>query len=121
MNTKSFLLLVCLLATNHTSSVVNKEISSAPAVTVEQAFSHANAPVEIAIQPDLTLPDPMPDYGPNPAEKGPKEHEDGKHHNFHFSRLPASKRRNLLVIAGKFVLTLLHVCVFIYCFMHPFH
>jgi hypothetical protein len=118
MNTKSFFLLVCLLTTNHTTPVLNKETPAFPAVVVEQPTSSSK---ETGYRSDLTLPDPLPDFGSNHAEKGPKEHEDGKHHNFHFSRVPASRRRNLLVVVSKLVLTMLHICVFIYCFMHPFH
>lgn len=121
MNTKSFFLLVCLLTTHHTSSVVNKEVATFPSATIEKSTPKPQTTKEISYQSDLTLPEPMQDFGTNHAEKGPKEHEDGKHHSFHFSRVPASRRRNLLVIVSKFVLAVLHICVFIYCFMHPFH
>ena len=121
MNTKFFLLLLCLLTTTHTSSVVIKGVIHSPLSIIKKASTSPGLVKENTIKIDLIIPDSVPDHGTNHVEKGPKEHEDGKSHHFHFSRVPVSRRRNLVVIATKFVLTILHACVFIYCFMHVFH
>ncbi len=121
MNTKLFLLLLCLLTTTHTSSVVIKGVVQTPVALVKNATKKSVLTEDKVIKVDLTVPDPISDHGSPHVEKGPKEVEDGKNHNFHFSRLPLFRRRNLVVIAGKLFLTILHLCVFIYCFMHVFH
>ncbi|RYZ62864.1 MAG: hypothetical protein EOO14_00990 [Chitinophagaceae bacterium] len=121
MNTKLFFLLLCLLTTNHTSSVVIKGVVQTPLAIVKFASKKTVLSEDKTIKADLMVPDPVTDPGSQHVEKGPKEIEDGKNHNFHFSRLPVFRRRNLVVIAGKLILTILHLCVFVYCFMHVFH
>lgn len=121
MNTKLFLLLLCLTSTTHTSSIVIKGVVHAPVAIVKQASAATALVNDKLVKVDLTVPDPVSDPGSKHVEKGPKEYEDGKNHSFHFSRLPAFRRRKLVIIAGKFLLALAHICVFIYCFMHVFH
>ena len=120
MRTKLLLIIVFLFINQSTSSVNIRRISHAISA---QATATLAAPSQVQDNlafNDIVVPE-SPDAGHKHAEKAPKQSEDGKHHHFHFSRIPGRKRRNLWVIASKVVLTIAHICLFVYCFMHVFH
>lgn len=122
MNTKFFLLLISLLLTNPTCSVSTKSFSQSVAASFDAFSNNTPSTEDIPEQEDFTWKNKAHESESKHAEKAPKQSEDGKHHHFHFSRIRSVKRRrNFLIIASKILLTVLHVCVFIYCFMHAFH
>lgn len=121
MNTKIILLLAFLLTANHTSSVAVNPLHNANTTNVEQAVTNNTHTTEKPSKTDFPYPEPKHDHESKHAEKGHKEHEDGKHHYFHFSRISsAQRRRNLIITFGKIILTLLHISVFLYCFYSVF-
>lgn len=119
MNTKYLFLLIALLLTNPTSSIVSKVVLNAKATRYETQLT---VPTEVpAPSEQITYPAKVQPPAEDHAHKTPKQPEDGKHHHFHFSRLTGGRRRNAFIIASKIIITIMHICLFIYCFMHVFH
>jgi len=122
MITKLLLLLALLLLTNKTSSVISKGILKAVPSEVSGSKQNVKEVKSPAQHDDVTWTERLPHEGDKHAEKAPKQSEDGKHHHFHFSRIPIThRRRTLLLVASKLLLVIMHICCFIYCFMHVFH
>jgi hypothetical protein len=122
MNTKFFiLLLISLLIAITTSPAANpKKEHSADGHTTEQTNKPAK---EDSPREDIPFPGDH-DKDMNHGEKvhRPNSDDDGKHHHFHYNRITGRKGRKwFLLFVSKLVLTVVHVCCFIYCFMHAFH
>lgn len=121
MNTKFFLLLlVSLFISTSTSSLVANKFEAAVSTEGQIAANKDNQPESpIDVPPSKWTPDGPKVHHDN---KAPLQPEDGKHHHFHFSRIACpKKRRQINCLIYKIILTIAHICCFIYCFLHVFH
>jgi NhaP-type Na+/H+ or K+/H+ antiporter len=122
MNTKFFfLLIVSLLIATSTASIVTNKKEVATTAETQTSADNAKPAKDHTSKEDVPLTNDF-HKDSNHAEKDHRTTEDGKHHHFHFSRLTARKRKKfVLLFLSKLILTIAHVCCFIYCFLHVFH
>lgn len=119
MNTKCFLLLFALSITTPSASLISKAVSNAKTTKLETQIGIVEDVLHQTQQ--VTYPGKLQTNPDDHATKAPKQPEDGKHHQFHFTRIISIRRRKVAVIVSKAIITIMHICLFIYCFMHVFH
>ncbi|RYZ27103.1 MAG: hypothetical protein EOO10_13725 [Chitinophagaceae bacterium] len=122
MNTKFFFLLIAtLLISNTTSSLVGSKKEN-HSIEVVKKTDEVNQGKEQSSHVDMQLSTIAGEDNHIKKTHKPNSEEDGKHHHFHFGRITARNRWNVIVmIISKIILTIAHIACFIYCFQHVFH